>query len=656
MNRFTRSASPALGQKAEENFRAYQDKMARRVDRMMACLLAAEWAGAILVALFLSPSTWTGAERHIHPHLWTILLLGPLVVGAPVALTILCPAQNVTRHLIAIAQMLISIILIDVTNGRIETHFHIFGSLAFLAFYRDWRVLITASSVIVGDHLVRGIWWPHSVYGLLTVSPWRSVEHAWWVIFEDIFLVVSIRQSTTEMQTMALREAELCFGAYHDVLTGLANRRLLQDRYSWYDDRWEDREKQGAILFVDLDRFKQVNDALGHAVGDKLLSQVAGRLTDVVRASDTVARVGGDEFVILVEHVISESVADQIGTSILSAFNLPFDVDEHQLLLSVSVGICFFPRDGEDLATLQSAADIAMYEAKTTGRNRCLIYSPEMSKREQTRKELGRDLYHAVSRAELTLHFQPQVAMDGAVSAFEALVRWNHPRRGQIAPSDFIPMAEQSGLIILLGEWILETACRECLIWHRVGHTLVQVAVNVSALQFEQPDFALLVERVLRDTGLRPSLLTLELTETVLMRDLDLANRHLMRLRELGVRIALDDFGTGYSSLSYLQSLPADTLKLDRSFVTRQLADRPAVLESIVAMAHRLGMQVIAEGVETSQQNQFLRDICCDQIQGFYYSEPIPADYVLRYLAIHADAYRTKVRPDFELVASAPTA
>jgi diguanylate cyclase (GGDEF)-like protein len=550
----------ALRQKAAEYFQSYQDQMAAQVDRMMAYLLTAEWIGALILAVVLSPQTWNGGESRVHPHVLTVLLLGPLVVGGPVMMAFMYPSSAVTRHFIAVAQILMSALLIDITNGRIETHFHVFGSLAFLAFYRDWRVLVTASAVTAVDHLVRGVWWPQSVYGVLTVSPWRWVEHAWWVSFEDVFLILSIRRSLGEMKTVALREAELSYGAFHDVLTGLANRRLLDERFNHYASSAQDRIRQGAILFVDLDRFKHVNDTLGHAVGDRLLVQVAERLTGVLRAHDTVARVGGDEFVILIERLTSDKAAQQVGDAVLSAFNLPFDVDGHQLLLSASVGISFFPRDSSELSALQRAADLAMYEAKTSGRNRCLLFSPEMNIREQTRTELSRDLYHAISRGELDVHFQPQIGLDGNVTAFEALLRWNHSTRGLVTPSEFIPLAENSGLILAIGEWVLQRACEECRKWGQSGYTEMKVCVNVSAIQFEQPGFSDIVEGVLRDTGLKPSLLTLELTETVLMTDLALAREHLTRLRALGIGIALDDFGTGYSSLSYLQALPADIL------------------------------------------------------------------------------------------------
>ena len=642
MNGFSRVEVTALEQRAAEYFGSYHDKMAARVDRMMAYLLAAEWLGAVVVAILLSPRTWVGTESTVHPHVWTALLLGPLIVCVPFVLAFRRPAQQFTRHVIAIAQILMSALLIDVTNGRIETHFHVFGSLAFLAFYRDWRVLITASAVTAIDHVVRGIWWPQSVYGILTVSPWRWAEHAWWVSFEDVFLIVSIRRSVGEMKTMALREAQLAYGAYHDVLTGLANRRLLKDRFNHCVAQREDTERKEAVMFVDLDRFKQVNDTLGHSVGDKLLSLVSERFTSVLRANDTIARVGGDEFVVVIERLASDEDAEKIGAKILGVFNLPFEVEGHELLLSASVGISLLPDHGTDLLVLQDAADAAMYEAKATGRNKCVVFSPELTRRERSRQELGRDLYHAIVRGEMEVYFQPQVGLNGEVSAFEALLRWRHPERGLVGPSEFIPIAEKSGLIVVLGNWVLERACQACREWHDAGYKDLTVAVNVSTVQFEQANFAESVARVLHEVGLEPSLLTLEVTESVLMKNLEMANEHLSRLRQTGVCIALDDFGTGYSSLSYLQGLPASTIKLDRSFVTREFADQPRVLESIIAMAHRIGMQVVAEGVETLQQREYLRDIACDQIQGFYYSEPLPSDGVIQYLAARAEVPRLK--------------
>jgi diguanylate cyclase (GGDEF)-like protein len=597
---------------------------------MFAWLLGAEWIGMIVTALIVSPRVWNGAQSGVHPHVWAAVLAGPAFIIPAIALALLYPTRTLTRHVIAVAQILVSILLIDVTGGRIETHFHIFGSLAFLAFYRDWRVLITASVLTAIDHFVRGVYWPESVYGIVTVSPWRWVEHAWWVVFEDFFLILSIKRSIQEMWAVSTSKARLFTGAHHDVLTGLANRRLLQESFESWRSRQSDSGR--AVLFIDLDRFKYANDTLGHTVGDKLLKLVASRLSSAVAPGDTLARVGGDEFVVLMENVSGESAAADAGARLLTAFSDPFHVEGNELLLSASIGISLSPEHGTDLAALQERADRAMYVAKSLGRNQCAVFSSEVARHENRLQEIGRDLFLAHERQELQLYFQPLLTPDGKLTGFEALLRWTHPKYGPIPPSDCIPLAEKSGLIVVIGDWVLREACRQCKTWQRPGEPRIGVAVNVSAIQFEQDDFPESVARLLEESAMDPSLLTLELTEGVLLRDLDRARHQLEGLRAHGIRISLDDFGTGYSSLSYLAMLPADTIKLDRTFVNREFGNASAVLASVIEMAHRVGLRVVGEGVETQDQNERLTGMDCDELQGFYFSPPMPGHEVRDYI------------------------
>jgi diguanylate cyclase (GGDEF)-like protein len=613
-----------LTNRAAEHFRLYQDRMACNTDKAMAALLLAEWMGAIIAAFCLSPRTWDGTASRIHPHVWLAVFGGLAIVSAPLTLVWLYRGSVASRHVIAAAEMLMSALLIDVTNGRVETHFHIFGSLAFLAFYRDWRVLATASAVTTLDHIVRGIWLPETIYGVMTSSPWRWLEHAFWVIFEDVVLVISSKRSIREMWTVATREAQLWYGAYHDALTGLANRRLLSQRFEDGIANHDPERRTGAVLFIDLDRFKQANDTLGHAVGDKILVEASARMAGVVGNSNTIARVGGDEFVAVIDGLGSPSEAQRIGENLLRTFSNPFVIEGHQLFLSASIGIGLYPENGTRLEELQDLADIAMYEAKAEGRNRVAFFSREMTDRAALRKELERSLAKSIERGEMEVHFQPQIGSDCQVKGFEALLRWNHPVRGFIPPSEFVPIAERTGQIVDLGEWIMYEACRECETWQTAGRARIPVAVNVSAIQLEQPGFAEEVRRILVDTGLHPSLLTLEITETAILKSLKNAGDHLTTLRKIGVKVALDDFGTGYSSLSYLQTLPADTLKLDRAFVVRESANTPTVLRSVIGMAHSLGLRVVAEGVETAEQRDLLWELGCDELQGFYFSKAIP--------------------------------
>jgi diguanylate cyclase (GGDEF)-like protein len=624
--------TPAIAKRSESYLATSFHKLHSLVDRMMLWLLAVEWLGMVGVSFIVSPRVWNGTRSGLHPHVWAAILAGPAFILPAIGIAFLYPARRWTRHVIAVAQILVSVLLIDCTGGRIETHFHVFGSLAFLAFYRDWTVLATATVVTAVDHIVRGIWWPQSVYGVMTVSPWRWVEHAWWVLFEDFFLLLATRDSIRDMRAMAISKARLYYGACHDVLTGLANRRLLQDRFdSWAGSAAgkSDTEKTSALLFIDLDRFKQANDTLGHTVGDRLLKKVAARLGDAVSSEATLARIGGDEFVVFLPHCDG---AEALGKRLVDTLASPFHINGHELLLSASVGISLFPEHGTTLAALQERADRAMYVAKSQGRNCCVQFSTEVARREEIVQEISRDLSLALSLGQFQLHYQPLIHRDGLLTGFEALVRWNHPVHGLVAPAEFIPQAEQSGLILSLGDWILRQACSTCRTWQTPGQPGVGVAVNVSARQFDQADYSERVLDALEETGLDPSLLTLELTEGVLVRDVNRTRTHLATLRLTGIRIALDDFGTGYSSLSYLTDLPADVIKLDRSFLNRELPESSTVVESIVNLAHRLGLKVVAEGVETDTQRTNLLDLMCDQLQGYYFSKPVSEGEVPRLL------------------------
>lgn len=614
-----------------DSLATYQRRVAARLDRAMALLLAAEWLGAVILAFAISPVTWDGDRSRLHPHVIAAVLIGPLLVALPALLAVRYPSRAVTRQAIAVCQMLMSSLLIEVTNGRIETHFHIFGSLAFLAFYRDPAVLLTASAVTGLDHLVRGWLWPLTIYGDVTASPWRWIEHAWWVAFEDFFLLVSFRHIRREMTVVARREARLDYGAHHDMLTGLPNRRMLNDRF--IVSRL--RPASLAVFFLDLDRFKQVNDTLGHAVGDRLLSTIAQRLDSLFNADDTVARIGGDEFLILAHFRTQEQIGE-IAERILSAFCQTIDLAGARHLLSASVGVSIAPDHGDDLASLQSAADVAMYHAKSRGRGRWALYSPDMASRKAEKRDIERELHHALSRGQLETWFQPIMGRREEVKGFEALLRWRHPSLGMVPPSEFIPVAEETGLIVPFGEWVLEQACRACVLWQTNGASgvgvSVGVSVNVSAVQFELPDFAEMVQRILSRTGVAAHLLTLELTETSLIRNVNVAGRHLSTLREAGVHIALDDFGTGYSSLGYLEALPASSIKLDSAFIARATGNQPRMLRSLLELAHENGLEVTAEGVETPEQREMLRQLGCDRMQGYLYAKPMPAAEITAFL------------------------
>ncbi|MBV7534931.1 EAL domain-containing protein [Duganella sp. sic0402] len=423
-------------------------------------------------------------------------------------------------------------------------------------------------------------------------------------------------------------EEELMHLARHDALTGLANRTLLLDRVSQAIAQARRSGNQVAMLFLDLDRFKTINDSLGHDAGDRVVVEVGRRLKHAVRDADTVARFGGDEFVVLLPELPNENIAAGLAQKILNALFEPMLIQGHELAPACSVGISLFPRDGADGKTLLKNADAALYQAKAMGRGNYQFYSEEMNARTLDRLTLESGLRHAVERGELQLKYQPQIDLaSGTVVGAEALLRWQPAGQHLVMPDAFITIAEETGLIVTIGEWVLRTACAQQVAWQRAGLPSLRIAVNLSARQFRQPGLDTMVARVLEETCCRPDVLELEITESVLMDRPDAAAVTLQRLSDMGVQLAIDDFGTGYSSLSYLKRFPINALKIDRSFVSDISADADdgAIAGAVIALAHSMGLTVVAEGVETSQQRDFLRQLKCDQAQGFYFSEPMTA-------------------------------
>ena len=416
--------------------------------------------------------------------------------------------------------------------------------------------------------------------------------------------------------------------AQHDVLTNLPNRTLFNDRIAQAISLAERQRKQLAVLFVDLDQFKRINDSLGHGVGDNLLRSVAARLTACVRRSDTVCRLGGDEFVILLSQVEHAEDAAISARKILRAVAAPHIIDNRSLDISVSIGGCTYPADGLDAATLMSHADAAMYEAKLHGRNGYQFFRSDMHKRVAKRLQLEGDLRSALGRNEFVLYYQPKINLHtGQITGMEALIRWLHPKEGLLPPSVFIPIAEECGLIVPIGQWVLLEACRQSREWSDSGLGTVPVAVNVSAAEFRAKDFVSRVRAVLISSGIEPNNLQLELTESVLMEDADSTVTTLRALKVMGVQMAIDDFGTGFSSFTYLQRFHVDTLKVDRSFV-REITGDPKAINLVSAMINigkSLNQRVIAEGVENCAQLNFLQHHGCDEGQGFYFSHPVVA-------------------------------
>jgi diguanylate cyclase (GGDEF)-like protein len=424
-------------------------------------------------------------------------------------------------------------------------------------------------------------------------------------------------------------ERQIEYLATHDALTGLPNRNLLNDRLNQAISHAQRTRMSLAMLFLDLDHFKYVNDGFGHPVGDALLRAIAERLLGVVRDTDTVARLGGDEFVVLLTDLQEPLLgASKVAKNIAESFSRPFQLDGRDLSVTASIGISLFPDDGATLDELLKNADAAMYRAKELGRNDYHFYASEMSSRAVKRVTLEAGLRKALQLDQFELYYQPLVNMaTGDIVEVEALIRWKHPELGMVSPADFIPLAEETGLIVAIGEWALRTACVQNKAWQAAGLPAFAVAVNLSPLQLREESFVPLVRQVLDETGLDPHCLNLEITESMLMGRSESLMVSLNELRATGVMLSMDDFGTGYSNLGYLTHLPLDSLKIDRSFVCDLPAHAGAasIARAIVSMGRSLGMRVVAEGVETPEQAEFLQSIWCELAQGFLYCRPLPA-------------------------------
>lgn len=743
----------AVSRRAEALYTQHRGMILRRTDRLFARLMAVQWAAAIATAIFVSPQAWEGTTRSVHLHVWMAFALGGVISLVPICLAVLRPGEALTRHCIAVGQMLMSALLIHLSGGRIETHFHVFGSLALLAFYRDWKVLVPATAVVAVDHLVRGVFFPQSVFGVAWASPWRALEHAAWVGFEDFFLAASCIRGASEMQRIALRTAELevseerfrslnaaspvgivetdnsggCVyantawqeasglsleqslgggwierfhpedreqfladwvlaeaagatqtreyrlllangtirwvsacsrslraarngvtgyvgtvvdvserketmealrhGAYHDVLTGLPNRTAFFELVSGALARQQRRrEYLSAVLFLDLDRFKIINDSLGHFAGDQLLVTTAERLKSCLRPGDVVARLGGDEFILFLDDLANPADATRVAERIVAAVGEPFQLGQDKVFVSASIGIALSSAESCGPEELLRDADTAMYRAKARGSGGYEIFDQEMRSRAIGRLRVETDLRRALDRGEFFLCYQPVVSLaTQEILGFEALVRWRQPDGTIVPPGEFIPVAEETGLILPLGAFVLREAC--C--WmaglgsDQPATEHLTISVNLSGEQLKSRGLVQQVAAVLNETGVPPGKLRLEVTESVMMQNAESAAAILVELRSLGVQIFLDDFGTGYSSLAYLQRFSFDALKIDRSFVSGLPAEGEGIVRAILALAQSLNLRVVAEGIETQDQWDHLTRLGCEWGQGYFFARPL---------------------------------
>jgi diguanylate cyclase (GGDEF)-like protein len=447
----------------------------------------------------------------------------------------------------------------------------------------------------------------------------------------------SVRKSKKEIHHLA----------FYDALTNLPNRRLFSDRLHQAVEAASRNNHLMGILFIDIDNFKRINDTFGHSIGDKLLRTVAAQLLACLRRSDSVShefgeeqmsvsRLGGDEFTVLLTHLKKAEDAARVAKRILDAVSVPFLLGDEEVVVTPSIGIAVFPYDGDDVENLVKNADTAMFHAKEKGKNNYQFYTNSMSATAFERLSMENALRKALTREEFQLHYQPKIELQSnRAIGLEALLRWNHPEMGMVSPADFIPLAEESGLIVPIGEWVLRTVCEQMHTWQNAGMTPLRVAVNLSACQFRQTLFSHLVGNILDETRVSSEWLELELTESVIMDDIQTSSTVLRELKDMGVHISMDDFGTGYSSLSLLKRLPLDTLKIDQSFV-RDITNDPddaAIVDAIVSLAHNLRLRVIAEGVETREQLEYLRSRGCDEVQGFLYSRSQPAEQIEHWLS-----------------------
>ena len=484
--------------------------------------------------------------------------------------------------------------------------------------------------------------WPdgHETWVLTTKVPLKDRRG-------QIIGTMGIAHNISDRKQAELRVQYL---ALHDSLTGLPNRVLLEDRLTQAIALARRSEMSVAVLMLDLDRFKNVNDSFGHYVGDRLLEAVSVRLQACLRESDTVARLGGDEFVIAISMVTSNKDVETVAQKILATLGEPFEIESHSLQISASVGISMYPANGENPDALLQFADAAMYQAKKNGRDIYCYFAPELTQATKRRRRLDQDLYQACQRGEFVLHYQPLVSTDvGRITGVEALLRWYHPEEGLISPNEFIPQLEELGLMAEVGDWVLRTACLQNIAWQKEGLPPIRMAVNVSAQQFYRGNIVDSVETALRETGLEPRWLEIELTESLTLDCSETTINIMKNLKRIGVTLSLDDFGTGWSSLSYLRKFPLDRIKIDRSFM-RDIASEPAaeaVVRSIIDLGNNLGLDCVAEGVETRQQLEYLQKQMCPEMQGFLYSPAVTG--------VKCGALLRSGMPGFLPVAGAPT-
>jgi len=502
----------------------------------------------------------------------------------------------------------------------------------------DRGLIAIATSELAGGIMIRRL--SAAVIGIPPILCWLILLGKRSHLYESdvgmaLFCVLNIVFLATVIWWNARTLGAVDYQALHDLLTGLPNRILFNERLLISLANARSNREKLAVMFLDLDRFKKINDTLGHEVGDRLLKAVALRLTDCIRDTDILARWGGDEFTLLLPKISSAECSAETAQRILDALKPPFLLGNDYLHITSSIGIALYPDDGEDAETLIKNADAALYSAKAKGRNNYQFYTRNINAEASELLFLENRLHHAWERGEFLVYYQPKVNINtGKITGMEALVRWQSPELGFVSPVKFIPIAEENGLIVPIGEWVLRTACRQNKAWLDAGLPPMRIAVNISARQLQQPDLVEMVAQVLAETKLESGFLELEITETTAMQNVDFTREILKKLNTMGVRIAIDDFGTGYSSLNYLKKFPIQTIKIDRSFVRDMTVDLydVAIAKAVIALGQSLNMSVVAEGVETLEQLECLRQLGCEEMQGYLFSEPLPDKDAIAFL------------------------
>jgi diguanylate cyclase (GGDEF)-like protein len=569
----------------------------------------------VIVRIALIQAVLLGLVALVRGEAPLLALAEAAVVAAPVAVAVL-PAPREARGIRAAAATLSlmagCVLLVYLMDGLTEAHFLFFVMVGLVSLYQDWAPFGVALLVVLTHHGVAGMLFPHSVFGHD-----QAQEQPWvWAGVHGAFVLAA---SLANLAAWRLNEQQ----GLRDPLTGLANRTHVVEAA----DRLLAGPGPVSVLVIDVDDFKDLNDARGHAAGDQLLVEVGDRLRRCVTTGDAIARLGGDEFAVVLSG--DADAGRRVGEQMLAALATPVLIDGRPVGVHASIGLADSTTAGDRTAlTLLRNADLAMYMAKAGGKNRLVLYADGMAQAAQTKVELLEDLVTATAAGQLAVHYQPVISLDyGRITGYEALLRWQHPTRGAVPPAEFVPLAEEIGHIVEIGRWVLAQATEQAAVWSREAGRPIGIAVNISPRQFADDDVVLAVRRALRASGLPAHQLTLEVTEGVLLRDVDAVVEQLRALRALGVRIAIDDFGTGYSSLSYLRRLPADIVKIDRSFVQELDGGgrSTTLVASIIELAQALHLEVVAEGVETRVQQIALESLACSHAQGFLFGRPLPA-------------------------------